>query len=191
MIANMIDVSDNNHPLGTPINWSMVANHGVKNVMIKATEGTDYINEWLERDTHGARAAGLNVGYYHFAQPHNETSDQGGGTQAEYFIKAIKGLPRNLGGALDLEVGNGLSWASLSSFAKAFLDKIGTDGVVNRILYTNPSWLSQLPDAPYGAELWLASWTPQVPRRKLWAWQFGVGSIPGVPGTVDLDNLYQ
>lgn len=180
----MIDVSSNNHGNNQPIDWHEVAKHGVRGVMIKATEGSGYTNPWLGRDAHGARAAGLHVGYYHFAQP----DDPDGKTQADYCLKAIEGLPRDLGVALDLETTNGLGWGELATFAKTFLQALH-DSVVIPSLYVNPTYLDNLPGAPFGHKLWLADWE-HSPRRECWIWQHGIGIVPGVPGKCDLDTYY-
>lgn len=183
----MIDVSGNNHDGGEPIDWPEVARSGVRAVMVKATEGDNYTNEWLGRDAHGAHAAGLHIGYYHFANP--SVTELAIEHEIDYFVAAIDPLPRDLGVALDLEVSNGLSWLELANYARTFLDplaqkKIGTS------LYVNTSWLSNLPGAPFGHRLWLAQWGSR-PRRTVWAWQSsGSWTCPGIPGEVDRDTLY-
>jgi hypothetical protein len=56
---------------------------GIDFAFVKVTEGTTYVNsEWVaQRDT--ARAAGLVVGYYHFARPGNMVA------QADLFLSKI------------------------------------------------------------------------------------------------------
>jgi lysozyme len=186
-MQKMVDVSANNHGDDAPINWQKVAKSGVRAVMIKATQGTDYVDPWLQRDAHGARAAGLHVGFYHFGEPGAEILDGPG--EANYCLQKIEGLPRDLGVALDLEVTNGSSWSVLARYAQAFLDTL--DGkVTNRAIYLNNWFLSNLPGAPFGAHLWLAD-PGHKPRRTVWAWQSDWhGVVPGIPGTVDLDVLY-
>lgn len=185
---SMIDVSDNNHDGGQPIDWSEVMRSGVRAVMIKATQGTDYTNEWLDRDAHGARAAGLHIGYYHFAEPSVDAANVA--AESDRFTLAINGLPRDIGVALDLEVSNGLSWAELATYARAFLDPLAAKGI-GTALYVNASWFGSLPGAPWNHRLWLASWGVR-PRRSVWAWQSsGTGACPGVPGECDLDVLFE
>ena len=185
MSVPMIDVSSNNHSGGEPINWHAVTAHGVRAVMIKATESGNYVNPWLDRDAHGARAAGLLVGYYHFAQPQVGNA----AAQADYALSHIKGLPNELGLALDLETRNGLSWPDLATWAQNFLAKVAGENVTSPI-YLNTSYLDSLPGAPFGHKLWLASWGVR-PRRAVWAWQYsGTGTCPGVPGECDLDTYY-
>lgn len=185
MSSSMIDVSSNNHLNDEPINWSEVAKHGVKGVIIKATEGTDYVNPWLDRDAHGARAAGLHIGYYHFSQPGRGTAAE----QAAYCLKAIDKLPRDWGVTNDQEVMNGLSWSELSVFAIQFRDFILQHDVAVSPLYSYRSYLADLSPEATKAPLWIAS--PGVrPRQVCWAWQSGGGIIPGIAGETDLDTYY-
>lgn len=180
MQINMVDVSSNNHLGVQPIDWAAVKASGVGAVMIKATEGTTYVNQWLDADAKGAQAAGLHVGYYHYAHP-------GQGqvfAQANSFWQHIKTLPRDIGVALDLEVQEGKSWAALGLFARVFLGRIPVE-VKQKALYSNPEWLSHLTGAPWRFDLWIASWGLK-PSQKFWAWQkTGSGTVPGIDGPVD------
>ncbi len=184
MSLPMIDISSYQHPNDSPIDWCAVAGHGIRAVMIKATEGTDYINPWLGRDAHGARSAGLHVGYYHFAQP--GLSD--GVLQAKFVVNVTRSLPRDIGIALDLEITGGLSWSELANCAKAFLDTLSNEQIGSP-LYINDYFLSNLPGAPFGHHLWLAS-PGSPPRRQVWAWQSSPDHVPGIGAPVDIDTLY-
>jgi GH25 family lysozyme M1 (1,4-beta-N-acetylmuramidase) len=160
----MIDVSANNHPTDEPIQWARVRAAGYGAVMVKATEGADYVNPWLARDANAASQAGLEVGYYHFAHPAATDS----ATQAEHALAAIDGLPRSLGLALDLEVGEGISWNGLAVWAQEF-HRVALQTVDHSPLYVNDYYLANLPGAPWGVRLWLAQ--TARPRRQVWAWQ--------------------
>lgn len=182
MSQAMFDISSNNEH---PINFQTAADHGYHYVMIKATEGLNYTNPYLEQDAHGARAAGMQVGYYHFARPGESNAN----AQAQFFLQEIKSLPRSIGGCLDLEISDGLSWAELANWGKQFLTTLPPE-VKQKILYCSSSWANSLPNAPWGNQLWIASWG-QRPRRKCWAWQSsGSGEVPGVTGECDIDVFY-
>jgi lysozyme len=180
----MIDVSANNHSTGGPISWRAVYGAGYRAVMIKATEGLAYVNPWLADDARGARAAGLWVGYYHFAHP----ADAGAVDQANYALRAIDGLPRNLGLALDLEVAEGATWPTLATFARAFHAQARTV-VEHSPLYVDDDFLANLPGAPFGERLWVAQ--TARPRREVWAWQETTpANVPGVPAPTDIGWLH-
>lgn len=187
-----IDISDYQHGSeGTrPIHWEQVAREGyVRAVLIKATDGLDWTNPWLETDAHGARAAGLKVGYYHFAEPGASPPED----QAKFFWAAIKDLPRDLCVMLDLEVTDGLSWGDLSDWGEGFL-KLFEGQVHTLVLYSNLDWLENMPKAPWGHKLLFADPAKSIgtpPRRRLWGWQRSwTGSIPGIDGAVDVDELW-
>ncbi len=66
------------------VNFSALKNGGIKTVIIKATEGVDYIDPYFERHYKGANAQGLNVGFYHFMSEKTSPTQQ-----ARDFWKAI------------------------------------------------------------------------------------------------------
>lgn len=180
----MIDVSSNNHLSGETIQWSKVHASGYRSVMIKATEGVNYINPWLGRDADQARQAGLGVGYYHFAHPGVNTAI----AEADHALNAIHGLPRTLGLALDLEVMEGLGWVELAAWARAFHAHARTV-VDHSPLYVNDNYLANLPGAPFGERLWLAQ--TARPRRQVWAWQMTVAAkVPGIAVPCDVGFLH-
>lgn len=191
-MANLIDVSSNNHPNGCPIDWCELVKNGVRGVMVKATEGVDYLNPWLARDAHGARAAGLLVGYYHFAHPGQDKNPQ---AEVDWLARAVQDLPHELGLALDLEVTEGLSWDELGAWGHGFLEALAEHADWT-ILYSNENFLNGMIGAPWGHRLWYAR-PGARPRRTCWAWQYGVASGVGrdvataAGGDVDVNMLYE
>lgn len=186
MSANlrMIDVSANNHGGGKTIVWGAVKQAGVDAVMIKATEGTGYENPWLGQDARGAVTAGLAVGFYHFAHPSQSSPE----VQAATAVQACAGLHHDLGLALDLEVSEGLGWATLATWAQAFHAEV-RKVYDHAPLYVNDDYLDNLLGAPWGERLWLAQ--TDRPRRECWAWQETTpATVPGIPGAVDAGYLH-
>ncbi|KAI2464507.1 glycoside hydrolase family 25 protein [Annulohypoxylon bovei var. microspora] len=113
---------------------------GARFVIIKATEGTSYIDPSFSTHYTGATNAGLFRGGYHFAQPDSSS----GTAQANYFLAHggdWSGDGMTLPGMLDLE-GDcaGLSTSAMVSwiqdFSITYYDKTGR----YPLLYTNPSW---------------------------------------------------
>lgn len=184
MALQMLDVSSNNHPDDKAINWQAVGREGYEVVIIKATEGVDYTNPWLERDASRAHLVMTHIGYYHFARPAIGTALE----QAEYALDAIKGLPRDIGLSLDLEETGGLSVDDLTIFAENFLARLAQENVTSPV-YLNPAFLELLPKAPFGHKLWLADWE-RTPRRQCWAWQMGMLAVPGIIGRTDVGVWY-
>lgn len=175
----MVDVSSNNHADDRPIDWRSVVEAGYLAVMVKATEGIDYVNPWLDRDAHGARAAGLEIGYYHFGHPGLGAVDG----EANNLWQHVKDLPRSLGLALDLEVQEGKSWDELRSYAETFAVTLPSE-VRTRTLYSGAAFIDSLQPLTKNLSLWIASWDKR-PRQNFWAWQAGQAQIPGIAGLTD------
>lgn len=187
--VDAIDVSAYQHPNGHAIDWAKVRAGGIRACLIKATEATDYVNPWLDRDSHGAHREGLAVGYYHYAWPSWGPPE----AQVKFFAEHVASLPRDLCVMLDLEEQAGLSWLEVSDWGRAWCDAfIGREATI--VLYANRNFLSNMPAAPWGHKLLFADpGAPRLvrPRRNIWGWQHSWdGSVPGIAGAVDLDELF-
>ncbi|WP_261773138.1 GH25 family lysozyme [Clostridium botulinum] len=55
-----IDISMHNNP----INFGVVKNSEINVVIIKATEGVQYVDPYLSQHHNGAKAQGLNIDFY-------------------------------------------------------------------------------------------------------------------------------
>jgi lysozyme len=92
-----IDISHHNGK----IDFAKVVADSVDFVVIKATEGVDYVDSCLIRNYNGARAHNLYVGFYHFFK-----FNHGGVRQARHFLNTIKNLTCELPMVIDVEVDN-------------------------------------------------------------------------------------
>lgn len=130
---------------GTP------ATTGLDFVFIKVTEGTDYTNpKWLEQRDH-ARAAGLVVGYYHYAQGVKNLAE------ADYFLSKVTLAPGELL-AFDWEDSD-VSNAEKDAWLKYVQAKVPAHRVV---LYCNRSYWLDRDSTSYCADgLWIAD--PSAP----------------------------
>ena len=190
------DVASYQHPGGQPIDWHAVAASGQSFTVIKATESTTYTNPYAMSDVTGARAAGLVVGVYHFADPSVSAT-----AQADFFARQVNGFGGTmLPPALDLEVTGGLASAALITWTNAFLTRLQQDTGRVPMIYTGPSfWTTRMAGSKAFARypLWEAHWTasPQplpVGGWPSWTlWQYSNGSygspapVPGIPARVD------
>lgn len=159
-----VDTASYQHPGGTPITWSQVRASGQSFAVVKATEGTTYTNPYMTADAGGARAAGLRLGLYHFAQP----GFAGGSTvadaqaEADFFsrqVNSVGGL--QLPPTLDLEITNGLKQADMVSWTAAFLQRVQADTGRQPMIYTGPwFWGSSVGSTAFTTyPLWDASYT--------------------------------
>lgn len=78
------DTIDVSHWQGN-INWDLIQSHGVKNVIIKCTQGAHDFDSKFNHNLYEARKRGLRVGGYHFM-----ASNQDPDEQAAYFISQCK-----------------------------------------------------------------------------------------------------
>lgn len=89
-----IDVSK--HQL--EINWKGVASQGFDFAYIKATQGTNYVDPYFEKNWEGARKYLFRVGAYHFL-----SFDTDGETQADTYIRIVPKKSDSLPPVVDVE----------------------------------------------------------------------------------------
>jgi len=167
-IGRIIDLSSNNHPGGDPINWGLVRAAGVTTAIIKATEGTTYVNPWYERDMDGAQEAEIDVLAYHFA------SFTDAGDEAEFFV-ATAGV--RWARVLDIETSTNTAWA------RSFLSALDLDPTA-RCTYGSASTLGSI-RAQVPSTTWCAAYNQGYPGWGV-MWQFTPSAdIPGIPGLCD------
>lgn len=193
-------------PVG--IDWPTVAKyllslHPEAGVIIKVSEGTDYINPYLHQQRMGAHAAGIkNVGLYDYGKPSRNT----GQAEADFFMQCIGNDGGILPGefyCLDVEDTKVSPTADLDAYV---LDKAGRIArpsglpiiVYSGSWYTVPHNLNRDPKlATLG--LWWSNpgsalpltpepWRSQGKNILMWQYDWH-GRIPGIIGDVDLDYL--
>lgn len=121
-------------------------------VIMKATEGTSYVDPCCDSHYQEAKKAGKLLGVYHFAR------GTGSGTEeADFFVKNVKGYIGEAVLVLDFEYTNKPNSGSVA-WAKAFLDRVYQKTGVRPLIYMSHSvtraadWASVAKD--YG--LWVA-----------------------------------
>lgn len=193
--ASGFDISSNNHVTGEPIDFRKVKDDGYDFVIVKATQGNYYLNEYLLGDTKNAFDAGLKVGIYHFLEG-DATPEE----QADWFIENGIELVRRENGdilsiwpVLDYETGG-----PNVDVRNAFLTRVRDVTHLESLVYMDRSYHSVLGDA--GAGTWLAwpGWAPHdgYPGNVVMI-QNGAVVINGIPGvetdtdhTNDVRKLY-
>jgi lysozyme len=180
-----------------------VAASGTRFAFLRATAGTLTADTSYAANRSGARAAGLAVGSYHFANPDAAVNDAA--NEASWFLRNSTISAGDLRPVLDLETSNGLNPTALTAWAQTWLAQVTAATGVRPIIYTNNSfWSSSMANTDWFARngysvLWIASWTtasqPTVPAGA-WGgngWTFwqhsSTGTVPGITGAVDLDRF--
>jgi GH25 family lysozyme M1 (1,4-beta-N-acetylmuramidase) len=203
--ARGIDESSFQHPAGARISWRSVARAGYRFAFIKATEGTYYVNPYFKADAAAAKAAGLLVAAYHFANP----ADSGGTAQADYALShgGYHADGRTLRLILDIEPDPylkkfcyGLRPARMISWIRAFMAEAHKRTGLWPVINTQPIWWNRCTarTRAFGADqLWVQDHRPAIRRPVLpsgwtsWGyWQYSItGRVPGVTGNTDLSTL--
>lgn len=171
-------------------------------VIMKSTEGVNYIEKTCEGFTNQARQLGKLRGYYHFARPINDAV-----AEAKFFVENTKNYMDDAILILDWEAEN--KWDV--NWAKRWLDTVYNLTGKKPLLYTSTSVVNQynwsvVVNANYG--LWVAQYRdmntdynynmasagdkPQVKWWKFYAmWQWtGTGRLNGYSEDLDCDLFY-
>lgn len=184
--AYAVDVSAHQ---GT-IRWPAVAADGITAAYVKATEGATFRDPRFERNWAQARAAGLEVGAYHFF-----TLCRSGADQAANLLGALDRVggrqdARSLPVVVDLELSGNCSArparADVQREVDTFVDTVeqGTGRPVT--YYLLDSWAARYPptrDRP----LWVRSIVLRPGGSWVWWQASDRARVDGVDGPVDLN----
>lgn len=171
-------------------------------VIIKATQGTSFVDNCCDKFYQEAKKLGKKLGVYHFADGKST-----GKQEADHFIKNVKGYIGEAILVLDWEA-NALDRGV--SYAKEFLDRVYEKTGVRPLIYMSKSvcreynWASVV-NGNYG--LWMAQYANKDVtgyQEKPWTDKKGMGAfksaaihqytstgrIGNYPGNLDLDIAY-
>jgi lysozyme len=213
-VVKGIDISVWQHPNDKAIDFAALkSEYDVSFVIIKGSDGGERGNEnaktWFPIDSAAARAEGLVVGSYHYAQPGNMDSNtiKDAQLQAQRAVKQAEGAKvGDLPLTLDMEeMPCGWTIQRLAKWTSAFLIEAETLTGRTPIIYTNGVFIGRLKDA--GASdlsrypLWLAKWGPKLgtdpKENRIWnnewlIWQFTAdGKISAVPSNSTDLNVFK
>ena len=178
------------------IDWKKLRDHGtidecpVSFVMIKATEGTDRVDEKFEYNFRQAREYGFTRGAYHYYSTLSSAADQ-----AKFFFKNVKLEQGDLPPVLDVE--QKPKTQTDKEFSKSVLQWLQMAEQhygVKPILYTYYKFkVDYLNDSAFdNYPYWIAHYyVDSVEYKGQWKfWQHtDVGRLQGIEGNVDL-NIY-
>ncbi|MBP3773982.1 MAG: glycoside hydrolase family 25 protein [Bacteroidaceae bacterium] len=158
-------------------------------VLMKATEGTDFLDEYFLRNMEQAKDAGFICGAYHFFLP-SEPAE----AQAKYFIENAQLEDGDFPPVLDFEHRGRLTAQGVRDAALAWLKIVEAHYGVKPIIYTNYKFkLAYLSDTLFDAyPYWIAHYyvdsLKYEGKWKLWQYTDN-GQLDGITGRVDF-NLY-
>lgn len=174
------------------IDWTAVKAMQDKQVkigfaFIKATEGTDRVDEKFRQNWFRAKQTRLTRGAYHFF-----ISSKSGKAQAENFIEKVSLTMGDLPPVLDIETANGASVNDIQQRAKDWLLMVERHYKIKPVIYTNVDFYENfLQDKFDDYPLWVAHYyvkdKPAISRS--WAfWQHNEkGRVNGVDAFVDFN----
>ena len=181
-----IDISTHNGS----IDFNAVKNSGVEVVIIKATEGVDFVDNRLQEHYVKASSTGLHIGFYHFMSEKTNPVQQ-----ANDFWDAIKDKKFDVIPCLDIEVNNyGRSAAEITDRCLQFLNQFKLISGYDCMIYTGgyfgrdnldsrikcyPGWI-----AHYGVDYPMDTGFPLVGHQYT-----ETGRVNGINGNVDINNF--
>ena len=197
---------DTSHHNGS-IDWHKVAantNYKVDFCIMKATEGTGYIDPMVKTNALATAVVGIPTGYYHFADLNGGDVVADATAQANHFLSTLKSQPlpdASLPYILDIEKNaGGLSKDQVLLWINTFFGVWTSAGATNFWIYSYASFLNENLPADHGLgniPLWIAAYVnasePTLPIgwNDYIAWQFRQdGSVDGITGNVD-SNIFK
>lgn len=179
-----IDVSNHNGN----INFNKVKVEGVECVYIKATEGTTYVDSYLDTNYSNAHYIGLKTGFYHFLVGTSSPE-----TQATNFYNAIKDKSNELIPMLDIET----SFNGLMDYVLRFIAKFKELSNMPIGVYTYTGFMDNLDSRLKDYQLWEANYNNDpwnLPSNNIWSSRVGhqyteKGKVNGINTNVDMNEF--
>ena len=166
-------------------------------VIMKATQGTNYVSPDCDRQYQQAKQAGRLLGVYHYVSGGNAVGE------ADFFVNNIKGYIGEAILVLDWESEQNSAWGNEAYLERVARRVIGRTGV-KPIIYVMQSRLAQT--KPVADKLDCGLWVAQYANNRPTGYQarpwnegaYGcairqytsVGCLPGYDGTLDLNIAY-
>lgn len=172
--------------------WYNPALTGADAVIVKATEGTNFVDPYCDQIVQQCKSAGLPWGFYHFASDNWSAIEE-----ARYFVDNCRnyfgqGIP-----VLDWEGTQSTEWVN------KFVDYVHEETGVWPWIYANPCrfdqgvnqncarWVASYPDVASPTWSQAQGWDCPAADGNVVAWQFcSDGAVNGIAGNVDLDLFY-
>ncbi len=175
------------------IDFKRVKEDGIEVVYIKATEGTTYIDPYLERNYQKAKENGIKVGLYHYVTARSEEQAK---REARFFVSKASGKNLDCKLAMDFERFGSLTKSEINRIGLVFLQEVERLSGKQAILYSNAYTASNIWEGENtNYPLWVAEYGVERPVNSgtwdSWAgWQYtDVGEVRGINGYVDRDKF--
>ena len=161
-------------------------------VIVKATEGTGFVDPFCDAIIQQAIASGMPWGFYHFAAGGDAISE------AAFYLDNCRGYFGQGIPVLDWEGSQPVEWVN------AFVEHVHAQTDVWPWIYANPwrfnqggvnkncaRWVASYPDVASPTWSQAQGWDCPAADGNVVAWQFcSDGVVNGISGNVDLDLFY-
>lgn len=130
---------------------SIIQDSHAQAVIVKATQGTDYVNPKCNHQVELAKSLGKKLGYYHYA---------GGGdpvAEADYFIDNIKGYIGTGMLIIDWEGYQNSAFGN-TTWVRRFVDRVHDRTGVWCVIYVSESALAQVANCANNCGVWVAKY---------------------------------
>ncbi|WP_051539814.1 GH25 family lysozyme [Clostridium ihumii] len=171
------------------IDYSKVKASGIKIAYMKASEGSNYKDAFLEQNYSRAKKQGLKVGFYHFFRGDALN-------EARYFVECIKNKVSDCLLALDIEVDCGMDKSTLTTACITFLEEVKRSTGKNVVVYTYTSFANSSLDSRLSKyPVWIAHYGVETPGyNPIWTSWVGFqysdkGQVNGVNGNCDVNEF--
>lgn len=180
------------------INWDELKKENIKFVIIKATEGVDFIDPKFQENWENSRKNNYNTGAYHFYR-----ICKSGKEQANNYIKTVPYLKDSLPPIVDLEYGGNCTTEKTKEIIimeiNEFLVLIQNHYKKKPIIYATKSFYKDFIENNFlDYDIWIRDifLEPKLEKNREWLlWQYANrGHLKGVDGFIDLNvfnGLYE
>lgn len=169
------------------IDWDQVArDENVQFVYIKATEGSDLVDELYLHNLYGAKRAGIPAGVYHFYRPNVSTV-----TQFQNFRSVVDPRQHDLIPIVDVEKRGKGPLSQFQGRLRAFLKEVELLYGVKPIIYTGVNFYAEYLESEFTEyRFMVARYAEEFPGLSedvpIVLWQYtSKGQIEGIRGNVD------
>lgn len=180
----------------TQANFNTLKQLGVKTVIVKLTENTNYMNPYASSQINMARAAGLNVEVYHYA---TFSTASAAIAEANYLADVMGSLSLSGDTLVFADMEDASTYAAdVAGNLTQFWNTLSSRGYTDHGVYTYVSyayrdavvstvgasrtWMAQYPYSPSAGNLW---------NTEYGAWQFSsTAYLPGYSGCLDVSIDY-
>lgn len=186
-MINFIDISSYQADLNL-----VAVSSSIQGVIVKATEGTSYVNPYCDRHYQQAKSANLLRGFYHFAGSGDPLAE------AAFFYRNVLGYLHDGIPVLDWEGNQTVDW--VNKFVRQFHNLT----VIWPWIYANPwrfnqggvepncaRWVASYPEVSRPTFAQAASWKCPTADGNVVAWQFcSDGRVSGYNSNLDCSVYY-